>query len=208
MSSGSGRRRARRRVNSKADKEATARSFRHNMLLDTHGDVYDFYEHLETIGEGSISTISKVRKRFVGGSARYGAASDGATGGRAKRGDRRAYGSLFGRISGASRTSKAESVVNSQHTSGAGDHALGDSLRFGTQAVDANSPRPGANTSTNNEIVTVQQQYKDETESSGGVGGDDEDEDNHIRHHNEMIFALKSIDLRVVNDDHLQRTSQ
>mmetsp|Transcript_17135 Transcript_17135/g.49554 ORF Transcript_17135/g.49554 Transcript_17135/m.49554 type:complete len:755 (-) Transcript_17135:140-2404(-) len=55
-----------------ADAAAAVRSFQHNMLRENprNADVLDHYDILEIIGEGSISTIAKARKRNVGGSAR------------------------------------------------------------------------------------------------------------------------------------------
>ena len=57
--------------NTNNNSNALGRTFRRNIFYAGEGNVYDFYDHLETIGVGSISTISKVRKKNVGGSARY-----------------------------------------------------------------------------------------------------------------------------------------
>lgn len=167
-------------------------TFRHNMLLEGKGNVSDFYDHMETIGEGSISTITKVRKKNAGGSARPPPTKHKR---RTKRVDGRT--DILGRFLGSVTSSRAAaSKVESAVSQASSVDQLGSSLRFGKQAAF------DASTSNDNKLV---QQYKDETESSsGGVGSGVGSEDNHIRHHNEMIFALKSIDLRVINDDHLR----
>jgi serine/threonine protein kinase len=47
-----------------------AEHLQHNLLRDQTKELEDVYEIVEVIGEGSISRISKVKKREVGGTAR------------------------------------------------------------------------------------------------------------------------------------------
>ena len=86
--------------------------------------MYDFYDHLETIGVGSISTISKVRKKNVGGSARYPPPGSG-------RGWGGGYGWWFAGGGGANNNNKKKA-------SGDGKHAVVD-LGSGVLAAGVNA---------------------------------------------------------------------
>ena len=188
--------------------------------------MYDFYEHVETIGVGSISTISKVRKKNIGGSARYpppgnrgwwfgnGGAKSGGGGqvvdlgsGVLLEGDNKganmtgtgatgfftAAGSTFFELLGRSgarhnRTKRESAVTDSEH--GALDIA-GTMTGPNDKADNADGPgssirlgRLGSGASGTSSSVP----------DCARVRNDGKD----------MVFALKAIDLRVVNDDYLR----
>ena len=188
--------------------------------------MYDFYDHLETIGVGSISTISKVRKKNVGGSARYPPPGTGRgwgggwwfTGGANNNNKNKASGDdgkqvvvdlgsgvLVGANANANSSMSGTGTTGfftaagsaffeqlmgrsgAQHNrtrrdSAAGDanhtdDKLGSSIRFGR--LDS---RASATSSS-----SVPGCARVRSDGSG-----------------DLVFALKAIDLRVVNDDYLR----
>ena len=155
--------------------------------------MYDFYEPIETIGVGSISTISKVRKKNVGGSARY------PPPGSARRGGHWWLGSRSGQIGGVGR----DNVTTTTNSARSGNASDTGTTGFFTAAGSTFFELLGRSSAQHNR--TRRESAVDAGEltspngynNAGGAGGGDD-------HGEDMVFALKAIDLRVVNDDYLR----
>jgi hypothetical protein len=53
-----------------AEQLLNSENLSHNLVREQERDFHDIYEVVEVIGEGSISRISKIKKKDVGGSSR------------------------------------------------------------------------------------------------------------------------------------------
>ena len=218
------------------------RTFRRNIFYAGEGNVYDFYDHLETIGVGSISTISKVRKKNVGGSARYPPPGTGrgwgggwftGGGGANNNSNKKAGGDgkeavvdLGSGVLVAGANANANSSMSGTGTTGfftAAGSAFFEQLMGRSGAQHNRTRRDSAATNANDgdhgtkEAATgVNDNTGDELGSSIRFGRLDSRASatssssvpGYARVRSDgsgdLVFALKAIDLRVVNDDYLR----
>jgi serine/threonine protein kinase len=168
--------------------------------------VYDFYEPIETIGVGSISTISKVRKKNVGGSARYPPPGSARRRGCWWLGSRSGQVvDLGGGVSGVTTIGGVgrDNVTATTNSARSGNASDTGTTGFFTAAGSTFFELLGRSSAQHNR--TRRESAVDAGEltspngynNAGGAGGGDD-------HGEDMVFALKAIDLRVVNDDYLR----
>ena len=217
------------------------RTFRRNIFFAGEGDVYDFYDPIETIGIGSISTISTVRKKNVGGSARYpppgtgrgwGGAWSWFTGGGSHNNKKAGGGGGGGQVvdlgSGVllgANNGMADNDGGSNHRGGStsGTGTTGFFTAAGSIFFEQLLGRSGAP----HDRTTGRDGAAATRDAASGGGGDElgssirfgrldsrasatssSSVPGYARVRNDgsegMVFALKAIDLRVVNDDYLR----